>query len=306
MKARAASRVRSTPGDRPVGDDRGVLTSWVMRTWTFLIIIVCAIACQKNEPAKTGDGTGTAAAKVDDSVEIFVDDKSVAKITTKDLASWPRLDALVPQESRRLGTWTGLAFVTATAPQTLDRPAQNHPDKMPVLFAGKDGTASFGMFDAVEYAKKGEPSYRVDGVRQIKLTLSKAERGGDHQGGGGEGADITKLVLEIVTKDGTKQLTGPEILKLPREDQPNNDDTKGWRITQFLEAAGVTKFEGLTLYDKSGASLPLTKKELDPKTSVPFVKLNKSGVLRFRMFTKQGAGWSAGADLRGLAKIEVK
>lgn len=280
-----------------------------MRTWT-LLIIVCAIACQKTEPAKTGtgDGTGTAAvAKVDDSsVEVFVDDTSVAKIATKDLATWPRLDALVPQESRRLGTWMALAFVTATAPQTLERPAQNHPDKIPVLFAGKDGKASFGMFDAVEYAKKGEPAYRVDGVRQIKLTLSKADRGGEHQGGGGEGADITKLVLEIVTKDGKKQLTGPEILKLPREDQPNNDDTKGWRITQFLEAVGVTKFEGITLYDASGASLPLTKKELDPKTTIPFVKLNKSGVLRFRMFTKQGAGWSAGADLRGLAKIEVK
>jgi hypothetical protein len=272
-----------------------------------LVVLLVACPSKKKEPDVGSAGTGSApVAKPDDNgVEIFVDDKSVAKIAAKDLAAWPRLDSLVPMEARRVGTWTQIAFVGA-APSTLEKPAQQHPDKVAVVFPGKDGKPAFGMFDPVEYAKKGEAGFRVDNVRELRLALSKTERGGEHQGGGGEGADITKLVLEIVTKDGKKQLTGPEILKLPREPQPGSDDTKGWRVTQFLEAAGVTKYESITLVDASGATVPLTKKELDPKTSNPFVKLNKSGVLRFRMFTKQGDGWAPGADLRGLTKIEVK
>lgn len=287
-----------------------------MRTWICLIVAL-AIACggkKKEQPSGeasgAGPGTGSAAVATPDdgTVAILVDDAPVAKIAAKDLAGWPRLDALVPEEARRLGTWTALGFVTTAggAPTTLDKPAQTHPDQVPVVFPGKDGKPAFGMFDPVEYAKQGEPAFRVDAVREIKLTLSKMERGGDHQGGGGEGSDITKLVLEIVTPEGTKQLTGPEIVKLPREPQPGHDDTKGWRVTQFLEAVGVTKWEKLTLVDASGASVPLTKQELDPAKTNPFVKLNKSGQLRFRLFTKQGEGWSPGADLRGLTKIEVK
>lgn len=285
-----------------------------MRTWMCLIAVL-AIGCggKKNESEGGGSGTGTGTGsapvvtvKDENSVEVFVDDRSVAKLSSKELASWPRLDTLVPVEARRLGTWMAIAFTTGGAPTSLDRPAQNHPDKVPVLYPGKDGKPAFGMFDPVEYANKGQAGFHVDGVRELRLALSKTERGGDHQGGGGEGADITKLVLKIVTKDGEKQLTGPEILKLPREPQPGSEDTKGWRVTQFLTAAGVTKFESITLHDVSGATVPLTKQELDPKSTNPFVKLNKSGVLRFRMFTKQGDGWSPGADLRGLVKIEVK
>jgi hypothetical protein len=276
-------------------------------------VVVLAIACggkKESEGGGSGSGPGTGSAPVtkpdDNSVEIFVDDKPVAKIAAKDLASWPRLDSLLPQEARRVGTWQRLSFTTTAAPAVLEKPAQNHPDKVPVVFAGSDGKPVFGMFDPVEFAKKGEAGFRVEGVREVRLSLSKMERGGDHQGGGGEGADITKLVLEIVTKDGKKQLTGPEIVKLPREPQPGSEDTKGWRVTQFLEAVGVTKYDSLVLVDASGATVPLTKKELDPAMSNPFVKLNKSGVLRFRLFTKQGTGWSPGADLRGLIKIEVK
>ncbi len=275
----------------------------------FVVVVVLAIACgDKKESQGGGSGSGSApVAKPDDnSVEIFIDDQPAVKIAAKDLASWPRLDSLLPQEARRLGTWQRLSFTTTGAPTVLEKPAQNHPDQVPVVFASSDGKPTFGMFDPVEYAKKGQAGFRVEGVREVRLSLSKMDRGGDHQGGGGEGADITKLVLEIVTKDGKKQLTGPEIVKLPREPQPGSDDTKGWRVTQFLEAVGVTKYESIVLFDASGATVPLTKKELDPATSNPFVKLNKSGVLRFRMFTKQGAGWSPGADLRGLSKIEVK
>ena len=275
------------------------------------LIIAVAVAggCKKEKKQTDTGGSasgGTAAAPVADpnTVEITVDGQSVAKVALKDLDAYPRLDTLVPAEDRRLGTWMSIHFA---GPNTsLEKPSQQHPDKVPVLFKNKDGKPAFGMFDPVEHAKHGEPGFRADAITKVEIKLSKQERGGDHQGGTGEGADPTKLVVEINTPQGKKQITGPEILKLPREPQPGNEDTKGWRVQQFLEAAGVTKYESVTLTAVNGASVPLTKKELDPATTVAFIKLNKQGELRFRHYTKQGDGWQPGADLRGLKKIDVK
>jgi hypothetical protein len=268
-----------------------------------------AFGCEKKEKPKTGDGTGSAGSAVvapvaDGSVDVVIDGSSVAKIPQADVAKWPRLDTLLPEKHRRLGTWDAIAFTTAGPAATLEKPSMNHPDKLPVVFPGKDGKPAFGMFDPVELAKKGEPAFRADGIREIKITISKTERGGSHQGSTGEAADPTKIVLKITAPDGEKQITGEQILALPRESQPDNEDTKGWRVQQFLEAAGVKKFEAITLVDASGTTVPLTKKEVD--AGVPFVKLNKQGALRFRMFTKKGEGWEQGADLRQLASIIVK
>jgi hypothetical protein len=272
------------------------------------LIVAFVVACggKKKEEAGGGAGTasgvGTGSAPVvtdDNSVEIVVDGLSVAKIKAADLGDWPRLDSLVPGEDRRLGTWEKLTFTAAT-PATLDRPSQLHPDKVPVIYAGKDGKPAFGMFDPVELAKKGEPAFKVEDVKKIDLKLSKVERGGQHQGSTGEAADPTKLVVKI----GDKQITGPEILALPREPQPGNEDTKGWRVQQFLDKVGVTKFTSITLVDDNGITVPLTKKELEG--GVAFIKLNKQGALRFRMYTKKGEGWESGADLRSLSRIDVK
>jgi hypothetical protein len=270
------------------------------------LIVLFAVACQNDKKSDVGAasgsaGTGSSAPVVRSGVEIFIDDKSVAMIAYPELEKWPRLDALVPEENRRLGTWDAVSFGATK----LERPSQMHPDKVPVLFKNKDGKAAFGMFDPVEYSKHGEPGFRADDIKQVRIAISKMERGGAHQGTG-EVLDPTKLVLKITTPQGEKQLTGSEILSLPREAQPGNEETKGWRVTQFLEAAGVTKYESIVLVDAGGTTVPLTKKELDPKTSNPFVKLNKQGQLRFRMFTKQGGGWQPGADLRALTSITVK
>jgi hypothetical protein len=286
-----------------------------MRTWMSLVVVL-VVACggKKQEQAAgsaAGSGSGSAATAVvvtpaAHAIEIFVGDGSVAKVTSEQLAAWPRLDTLLPDEARRLGTWESINFSNGGTQTRIEKPAAGHPDKVPVLFPGADGTASFGMFDPVEHAKKGEPSFRADGVRELRITLSKTERGGEHQGSTGADVDPTKLVIKIKTAAGEKQLTGETILALPREPQPGNEDTKGWRVTQFLEAAGVTDYKSLVLTDANGTSLPLEKADLDPKTSNPFIKLNKQGALRFRLFKKQGDGWQAGADLRSLAAIQVK
>jgi len=283
-----------------------------------LVVLLTTVACggkkKQEAPAASGSGSAVAVVAADaadaampaNTVEIFVNDSSVAKITPAQIAAWPRLDKLVPPDAQRLGMWMKIAFVTAGAPTSLDRPSTNHPDKVPVLFPGEGGAPAFGMFDPVELAKRGQPAFRADAVREVRLSLSSQERGGEHQGSTGETTDPTKLVVKITGPAGEQQLTGAQILALPREPQPGNEDTKGWRVTQFLAAAGVKSYKSVVLIDAGGASLPFERAELEAKTSNPFVKLNKQGSLRFRMFKRQGDGWQPSADLRSLVAIQVK
>src|SRR5688572_20521957 len=115
-----------------------------MRISTLLFIVLAACS-SKDAPKDPGPASGTAVAPVKDdgSVEVLVDGASVVKLAAKDLAAWPRLDTLVPQEARRLGTWMTLSFTTGGEPKKLERPAQVHPDMVPVVFPGKDGKPAF-------------------------------------------------------------------------------------------------------------------------------------------------------------------
>ncbi len=277
------------------------------------LIVSCAVACSSKDSGSGGTsgggpGTGSAsgtAAPAPSTVEIFVDDSSVAKVTADQIAKWPRLDSLVPENARRLGTWqTVYVRGAADKPAELNRPSVTYPEQVGALFPGDDGKPSFGMFDPVELAKHGKPSLRQDGLREIRIVRSKGERGGDHQGGG-TGEDPMKLVLKIQTPGGERALTGEQILKIDREAMPGNPDTKGWPLTKLLAAAEVTKFQKLVLIDAAGTSLSLDRKDFDDKTVVPFIKLNRQGSLRFRMLKKQGEGWQYAGDLRALSTIKV-
>jgi hypothetical protein len=87
---------------------------------------------------------------------------------------------------------------------------------------------------------------------------------------------------------------------------PGNEDTKGWKLKQLLDAAGIKQLDKATIVDAGGTSLSLEKKELlDDKKLVPFIKLNRQGSLRFRVVKKAGDGWQAGSDLRSIATIIV-
>lgn len=289
-----------------------------MRTLLYsLAVVTLAIGgCKKENkttaaatgPGSAGSAPGSATAPVEQAgLDVFVDDKKIATITKDKLAEWPRLDSLVPEDARRLGTWMSVSLSSAKpAPTEVARPSASYPDMVPVVFPGADGTASFGMFDRVELAKKGTPAMREDGVTAIRIKVASEGRGGDHQGSTGEPTDPTKLVVAFATADGDKKLTGTQILDLPREPQPDSPDTKGWRLQQFLAAAGVTKFDKVVLVDAGGMSLPLTKKELDDKKKVAFIKLNKQGALRFRLLVQKGKGWETAGDLRALTSVQVK
>lgn len=292
-----------------------------MRTFLLCsaVALVAALGCNKKQerPAggaagsagsagvAAGSGSAPAPAAPAGTVEIFVNDTSVAKVAPDQIATWPRVDTLVPEESRRLGTWVKVKLPGAR-PEEVARPSQNHPDMVPALFPGEDGKPSFGMFDAVEHAKKGKPGLRADGVGQIRIEVSTEGRMGDHQGGASEGADPTKLVVAIEGPQGAGKLTGEQLLAIPREASPDPESKdRGWRLAQLLDAAGIKKYEQLVLLDASGTSVIVERKDLEGKKAVPFIKLNKQGQLRLRVLEQAGTGWKTGGELRALATIRV-
>jgi hypothetical protein len=289
-------------------------TVGAMRTYpAYWIVAVLSLGCGSKDAKPTqeppaGSATitpGSAAPAAAPGIEIFVDGKSVGSVGRDQLATWPRLDTLVPEDSRRLGTWRTVA-IAGRAPAEIETPSMTHPDMIPAVFPGDDGAPAFGMFDPVELAKRGKPGVRHDGVTQIRIALAAGDRGGDHRGGEA-GGDPLALVVTIKTPRGEQQLTGEQILALPREPMPGSEDThKGWRVTQLLEAAGIEdKYKKLVLVDAGGTNLTLERSDFDDKTAIPFLKLNKSGALRFRLMKQQGTGWQAAGDLRALAAIKV-
>jgi len=291
-----------------------------MRTSLCLFALVASViglgglaGCERNKssspPPASGSGSGSTTAGMaapGGSLEIFVDDASVATIQAGQLANWPRLDTLVPSDVRKLGTWAVVSFQGAKpTPTEVARPSSSYPDMVPAIFPGDGGEPAFGMFDPVELAKKGKPAMREDHLKAIRIKLAQGGSRGQNDDGGGGAADPTKLVLTVKTPAGTTTLTGDKLLAMPREAMPGNADQKGWRLAALLEAAGVKTYDHLVLSDASGTNLTLEKKDLDDNT-IGFIKLNKQGALRFRVLKKAGTGWNPAGDLRALVAIEAK
>lgn len=260
-------------------------------------------------------GPGVAAPAKAAGIELFVNDAAVATVSPAQVAGWPRLDALVPGDARRLGTWEMVTLQGAGArPTDVPHPSTTYPDLVPAIFPGPDpgagpgdgGGVSFGMFDPVELARKGKPALRADNVRAIRIRIAQNSGRGQNDDGGGAGGDPTKLVVTVTTASGATRLTGEQILALPREEMPGNADQKGWQLGALLTAAGVKSYQRLVLRDAAGTNLTLDRKDLGAD-AVAFIKLNKQGALRFRIFKKAGDGWSpGGGDLRALVAIDVK
>lgn len=286
-----------------------------MRSFGTFSLLLGIVACSKDSGnttagSGTGSGSGSAPPQVvvaaPGTVEVFVDEVSVAKVGKDQIAKWPRLDTLVPEDARRLGTWkTVYLRGSGPKPAEINQPSSTYPELVGALFPGDDGQPAFGMFDPVELAKHGKPGLRQDELREIRIVRAKGERGGDHQGGGGATEDPLKLVLKVIIGGKEHPLTGEKILAIPREPMPGSPDTKGWPLSKLLAAADVTKFNKLVLIDAAGTALSIDRKDFDDKTMIPFVKLNRQGSLRFRMLKKQGDGWQYAGDLRALSTIKV-
>jgi len=277
-----------------------------MRWVLLLLLAVAACGSKHDAPAAGSGGSGSAVAKPA-GLAVFVDGKQVATVSQTQLAAWPRVDQLVPVEARRLGRWQDLELVGAKPkPTDMASPSATYPDLVPAVFPGEGGDPAFGMFDPVELAKHGKPVVRQDGITEVRIALAQNSGRGQNETGAGGGGDPTKLELTIKTAKGEQVVKGDALLATARQAMPGGDgEAKGWPLSLILENAGVKAYKRVRLSGESGSSVTLEKQDLDPKTSVPFVKLNRQGQLRFRVFKKQGESWQPGPDLRGLTKIEV-
>jgi hypothetical protein len=258
--------------------------------------------------AGSGSGSGAGSAAVaPGAVALYVDDAKVATVSPAPIATWPRLDTLVPTAARRFGKWQDVTLIGAgDKPNVLKHPTATYPELVPALFPGKDGSPAFGMFDPVELAKHGKPQLESDDIHEMHVALAHNSGRGQHEQGAGGGTDPMQLKIEVTTSKGKQVIDGAKLLAIPRSPLPGETGPgRGWPLTAVLEAAGVEKYQRLLLTDAAGMNLTLDKRDFDPKSSVPFIKLNRQGQLRVRVYKKRGDAWQTQGDLRGLVAIEV-
>lgn len=285
-----------------------------MRTWWSFVVAISLLGCGSKSSDTQGSGTGTGSASgappatpASSGTHLFVNDKDVGAVTPEQVASWPRVDTLVPEEARRLGKWQAITIKSGKPkPSELENPFQTYHDYAPALFPGPDGKISFGMFDPVELGKHGKPALQEDGVVELRIKLAGDSGRGENDPGGHTATDPQELKLTVKTPKGEQILTGDKLLAIPRETMPGGGgDAKGWKLGAVLDAVGVKAFAKVRLTDAAGPTLTLEKADFsDPKT-VPFIKLNRQGSLRFRVYKQQGEGWQPAGDLRALSMIEV-
>jgi hypothetical protein len=276
--------------------------------WVLLLSVAVACGgCGSKHETEPSAGSGSAAAKPA-GLAVIVDGKQVATVTAAQLAEWPRVDQLVPTDARRLGRWQDVELVGAKPkPTDMQSPSATYPDLVPAVFPGEGGEPSFGMFDAVELAKKGKPQLREDHLTAVRIKLLPEDAGrGQHEQGNGGGKDPTLLKITFVMPDGkTAVLDHEKLLALPRDNMPGTTDGKGWALQTILTAGGVTKFDKIVVSNANNVALNLDKTNFTAD-SIPFVKLNRKGELRLRIYKKSGTEWQpAGGDVSDLDGIQV-
>lgn len=293
-----------------------------------LSLVVFASACGKGKGKGHGDGTGhgdhggggqgASIASAARPVGVFVDGKQLA--TSVDVGAEPRALAELVAGLPPIEGWLALEIVDASGKvHTTMAPAQNQPGKVPALAAGAAGLE-------LGFRTPGATGALVDPVRGVTRLTIKAKgdsgqiaaqvAGGDHgsgdSGGQREHADEPRpavsadLSIEITGAAGDSVFTGDRFESLPVIKAPSGDtETPGWNLLDVLAAAGVKSPQLVHLTDGEGATLQLEAADFDPARTVLYLKLNRSGVLRFRVFRKTGDTWDVGGELRGITKIHV-
>jgi hypothetical protein len=221
-------------------------------------------------------------------------------------------------------TWIAVEVIDqAGKVTTVLAPSKNHAGAAPALSADDRG-AIFGLL------KDGKLEQPVTAVAKVtvktKSDAGKPVEGMDHAGGGGgdsggggdhgTGANegdksvratpTAELKIEIETAAGTSTFTGDKMVGLPEVKAPTGDtETPGWSLVDVLAVAGLKDVKAVTLTDDEGASLKVEGADFDPARAMLYLKLNRSGVIRFRLFRKTGDVWDVAGELRGIKKIKA-
>lgn len=289
-----------------------MLVSVSMRRLVIVIIAAAlAVGCKKESK---GEG---ASKPIDvEPVALSVDGASHGKIDAGKAGTWAPLGSFLPQGKQNLETWASIAL--EPGPQTIADPAKTHPGLVAALYPGAKGIA-FGFFAPEDLAKKGKPQWSVDPVTGVVVTtrasakqMAGGEGGGDGEGGGGENdgekpTPTADLKITVVSAAGEVVFTGDKLAALPTSTAPIGDtETPGWTLLQIIEAAGAKPTAKVIVYGEESANLILEGDALDPTKATLFIKLNRSGQLRFRAFKKAGSTWDTIGELRGITRIEMK
>lgn len=275
----------------------------------FAIALSSAVACKEKASEKPPATTEVKAPPAAAGVGLFVNETKITELDRGKAEAWPRLDSLLPTEARRYGTWEAISGKAGAGGEafSIKKPGATYGALVPALYPSPSGQGvSLGLFDPVELAKKGAPKVSHQELGELRVELDKSGMRGQNDHQGGDAVDPNTLKLEIDAGGKTLTMTGAELLALPRENAPDDDsgEHKGWSLTAILAAAKVPAPKRVLLSSEE-MNVTLEQQDLDPKSAVPFIKLNRQGSLRFRVYKKQGDGWAMGADLRGLHKVQV-
>lgn len=281
------------------------------------LVLLALPACKKDE-AKPG---AAAPKPVEVKLDVRVDDKPAAAtvmLSPAPVALDRAVNGLPP-----IADWLAVEAITVDGKvHTVLAPAKNHAATPPALSADDTGP-HFGLL------RDGKLEQRVDHVARVTVK-TKSDAGkpieghegghgsgdsggaGDH-GGGANSADkgvravpTADLRIEIETPTGATSFTGDKMVGLPEVKAPSGDtETPGWDLRDVLAAAGVKDPKVVILTDEANASLKIEGDDWDPAKSQLYVKLNKSGQIRFRTFRKTGDVWEVVGELRGIKRIKI-
>jgi hypothetical protein len=253
-------------------------------------------------------------------IALSVDGFSFGRIDAGKAGTWAPLGSFLPEGKQDIESW---ASIEPEPGEPIDEPAKKHPGLVAAVYPGKKGIA-FGFFAPEDLAKKGAPQWSIDPVTGIAITTHERKKemggqggtggqgGGDGEGGGGEDdgerpTPTADLKITVVGPAGESVFTGDKLAALPTSTAPIGDtDTPGWTLLQVIEAAGAKPTAKVIVYGEEGANLILEGDTLDPAKATLFIKLNRSGQLRFRAFKKVGSTWETVGELRGISRIEMK
>jgi hypothetical protein len=244
---------------------------------------------------------------VQGSAELFVDEAKVVDLDRAKVEAWPRLDSLLPQEARRYGTWMAISGKSGGTAFEIKKPGATYGALVPALYPSPSGQGvSLGLFDPVDLANKGVAKVRHEELSELRVHLDKEGGRGQNDHSGGDAVDPATLRLTIEVGGKKHELTGAQLLAIPRENAPDDasGEHKGWSLGAVLAAKQIAMPKRAILTGDE-VNLNLEQEDLDPKLAVPFIKLNRQGTLRFRVYKKQGTAWTMGGDLRGLQAIKI-
>ena len=276
---------------------------------SFAVALLGLSACKEKAPAPpppTPEKVAVPPAVA--GVGLFVNATKVADLDRAKAETWPRLDSLLPAEARRYGTWEAVSGKAGGADFELKKPGATYGALVPALYPSKSGKGiSFGLFDPVDLAHRGEPKVSHDELAELRVVIDTSGGRGQNDHSGGDAVDPNTITLTIEAGGKSVDISGDKLLAIPRENAPDDasGEHKGWTLGAILASQKIA-MPRRALLTGDELNLTLEKEDLDPKTSIPFIKLNRQGALRFRTYKKQGDTWNAmGGDLRGLRKIQV-